>query len=349
MIHKKTVFILGAGISHSHGFPLGRSLIQEITTGIGSTPVGKLYGLLQRALGANNSPTIHDFSESLRDSGVTSIDSWLERNKNFINIGKASIAAVIAHYENLSLSKSGLIEGNWFHWIWNQIHTPIIDDLLKNNVTFITFNYDRLFEQQLYKFISNTYRNAPHKERDSIFKEFGKRIIHVHGALGDADPMASWNPNPDRAKDPFNFSQFSFTDLPNPGNSNESLDQGARAVLELSKGIKIIFEDNSQDNFKRARESIHFSDKIIFLGFGYEPRNIERLGLTSWLLSKRPQTHFNNFQYPSQFIHYPLVGSAKGLRGAEMEKAKSQLENWLFLDPKGLNAEDFSKEYLFLD
>ncbi len=58
--------------------------------------------------------------------------------------------------------------------------------------------------------------------------------------------------------------------------------QGYAEILIASKSIKVLHEGTAHevnDNFRKAQEWMRWANRIVFLGFGFHPDNVERLGL----------------------------------------------------------------------
>ena len=131
MITKKTVFILGAGTSIPYGYPSGRELL-EVIVPPPATP------------GSSRS--------SLEKSSLPSVDFFLEKQPDFINLGKVSIATIIMSLEDpKKLYNFKLREKGIYHYLYNQMVSGCkeISEFGNNKISFITFNYDRSLESFL--------------------------------------------------------------------------------------------------------------------------------------------------------------------------------------------------------
>ena len=92
MIEKRTVLVLGAGASKPYGFPTGRELIREIAAGLKNT--GSEVAQLLSAHGHEPSE-LAKFSDALLDSAQPSVDVFLENRAEYLEAGKAAIAAAL--------------------------------------------------------------------------------------------------------------------------------------------------------------------------------------------------------------------------------------------------------------
>ncbi len=259
MIKKRTVFILGAGASSPYGFPIGKDLNREILTYpwvdiFKNFQENKIWNHIFNKYGEEE---VKSFIETLRKNKNTPIDVFCEYRSDYIEIAKALISLTLIKYEienNLYLEKS---EEDWCQYLFNEMKDH---NMQNNNVSFITYNYDRSFE---YYFI-NKIKTVLNKD-DNYIRNFFKvnPVLHLHGILGEL-PLIS-------DVDSRNYNDF---------NDPTNLD------LCISK-IKTIHEDNDHDQvFKFARELLYNAEIICFLGFGYDQKNIERLTAPGLLAGK---------------------------------------------------------------
>ena len=152
MITKPTVLILGAGASSVYGFPTGEKLVSNI--------IFNLRPLLKNEtrVGVNvdwvpflidnfeiNEEDIYDFQEKLSYARI-SVDAFLEYSNEFLEVGKLAIAlSLISNEKNEKLFNA---DRNWLDYLRNQLDAPF-DVFGENNLSIITFNYDRSIEQYL--------------------------------------------------------------------------------------------------------------------------------------------------------------------------------------------------------
>jgi hypothetical protein len=89
LITTKTVFVLGAGASEPFGLPLGSRLYDLVIDDFGPSrrhveEFKNTTPFSDRAIG--------QFVQALHYSGLTSVDAFLERRTEFVDIGKAAMA-----------------------------------------------------------------------------------------------------------------------------------------------------------------------------------------------------------------------------------------------------------------
>ena len=239
MIKKPTVFVLGAGASIHLGYPLGISLLKEIIEKLGNQGSNEFEILKQ--LGYEKSLINHFISE-LRHSGITSVDSFLEHRPEYIDIGKTVIAQALLPKENMDrLFPIGNL--TWHHYLFEK-HMKLkcsFEEFGENQVSFITFNYDRSLEQFLFTALTHTYGKKVEQVAEKLK---AINIVHVHGVLGYLD----WQ---DSKK----------------GRSYNS-SSGPEQLKAAASMIRIIHEDTENDEIlKKAQNLLGQADLVCFLGF----------------------------------------------------------------------------------
>lgn len=254
----ETVFVLGAGASMPFGFPSGEGLITKIFEELkchfktsGKVDPTKDQVLLKMLLEQFEYNFIENFLNSLLKSQTNSIDNFLSHNSQYREIGKMCIFYIILKYEKNSLVSDKLWNGNWYKYIWN-----ILDQQnFHSNFCIYTFNYDRSFEYYFYSTIQNL-NNLTNEETKVKFDRL--KIRHLHGSLGNIFPGFS--------------DSLSYGDL----TKFNSYD----ALIKSSKSIEVIYEvENKKDVFSDFRKECSDASNIIFLGFGFNQENVDRIGL----------------------------------------------------------------------
>lgn len=258
MILHPTTFILGAGASCRFGLPTGAGLRQAIC-GIG-TP-GNLGNTMLSSMYSTGGSNFIGFVEAFRDSALDSIDSFLARNQQYEEVGKAAISACILQAESRELlhSANGLAgSSDWYGYLWNRMIEGVVqvEELITNNpVSFITFNYDRSLEAFLHKAIMNTFN----LEEDEAYKVWTQiPIHHVYGSVGS---FYGWNTEMYGSR------------------VGENISHDNLRITEAMKNIKVMpaVRETAEDH--RSRDLYATSTQIIFLGFGFDGVNCERLGV----------------------------------------------------------------------
>jgi hypothetical protein len=239
----KTVLILGAGASAPYGFPLGPRLKEMIIDQIAdeTSPSGRnLY------LDAGFShEDIAEFQADLVRSINSTIDAFLEDRPSRRSIGAFAIAAVLMPLE----TESALFpHKDWYPKLFREL--SLTDFESDSNIsTILTFNYDRSVEHYLTETTKRTYENQV--QMQALAKLRKLPIIHMHGQLGDY-PATPYSPQ----------------------KNVEELKKGA-------EGIRMIHDEGigESDGFAEARQALKDARDVVFLGFGYDIRSLNRLDL----------------------------------------------------------------------
>lgn len=247
MISSQTVFVLGAGASAPFGFPLGQQLCDRVIKGLavgGQQRVDLLNttGFVERNL--------DHFREELRLSAQPSVDAFLEHRTEFIDIGKAAMAAILIGCEKPD--EVWKDTGSWLRIIFNHMRCAF-EEFENNQVAFVTFNYDRSLEYFFAKAMAASYGKKI-EECAQILSTFVP-IIHLHGRLG----YLPWEKEGGR----------DFNDT-----------RDVRTVEMCVNNIKIVHEDiadGRDKDFELASKLINEAERITFLGVGYGETNIKRL------------------------------------------------------------------------
>ena len=250
MLTVPTVFVLGAGASAPFGFPTGWGLSRLVYEGLGPAQPGN--HILHEVCGFAPEK-IEDFRMSLFHSGRQSVDAFLEHRPDLMRIGKAAMAQALIRFE-MEEMLFAYNQSNWLREMLSRLNTTF-DDFAKNRLSFITFNYDRTVEHFLFSSLQNSYKKSD-KECAAVLVDIP--VIHLHGTLG----FLPWQ----KSKDTRPY----------------AVDTSAESLTVSMDSIKVIHEDISDgrdDDFKRAKSVLGDAEQIVLMGFGYNSKNIERLGI----------------------------------------------------------------------
>jgi hypothetical protein len=254
MIGTPTLFILGAGASAPFGYPTSIDLRENI---LSRRNADAIVNALNPAPSFRDpepfKKTLNEFLDEFASSSVYSIDAFLEFRTKFMDIGKMNIAAyLINHEEDMRLR---LPIGNWYMYLYDRLKCSF-DDFDKNNISYITFNYDRSLEQFLFEAIRSRFGKS-YSECAEKMKNIP--IVHLYGQL---DPL------PWQGKDGKEYShKKDFTER----------------LRTATKNIKLISNERDitkSDTFQKAYEHISKAERIFFLGFSFDETNLERLNVS---------------------------------------------------------------------
>jgi hypothetical protein len=255
MLTKPTVFILGAGASCDCGYPLARELMFTISDNsvlwneynISPNRKNPFYSILNCSR-----IDFERFCYVLKRSAAQSIDIFLENTPEYVDIGTCAIAAQLISCENIETLLGDRDKNKrWYEQLFNGLgrRGKEFEDSI-SHVSFLTFNYDRSLEYYFLHTIQNTF--------DRVLREAAEqtariKIIHLYGQLG-----------------------------PSLGISSIGRDYLPTITPDIirSAASQIIIPDKRftpTNDFLEAYKILHNAYRIIFLGFGFHPENVQRL------------------------------------------------------------------------
>lgn len=249
MISIPTVLVLGAGASTHLGFPLGIGLVDQIVE-----PILHDKGNIRLADSSWRDAEVVRFLRRLQMSMHWSIDSFLATcDASEQEIGKFLIAKKICEHE-VNLHRQAPSNWGWYRHLLDSAFNADSGDYSGNQLEVITFNYDRSLEF----FLLGVLRARYPSESLALLTERSKtlRIHHVYGSLGET-PV------------PVDIKKFREDDF-----------------LRMSRSIRTIHESESSKpgnawGADEMREKFEAASRIVFLGFGFHPENLRRLGFCS--------------------------------------------------------------------
>lgn len=284
MITRPTVFVLGAGASQPYGYPTGKELFRLL---IDLNAENTFINYLMHAFPILFPSTHHakreydSFIGRLKASGLLSIDSFFSdvkfRNSGgaseLISVGKFAVAYILngVYRKNEYCDAQ---QGDWYRYLYNGFllkGISSLEQLLDNNVSFVTFNYDLSLE----RFFENAIRAGFGVQNPEAFKKVFS-VLHIHGKTSDV--LSSHGTDSNQSK--------------------------AKLILEESKGIKFVDETTEdQEVLERARRVLESAERVFFLGFGYLEDNMKKLNI-NW------ENFFNETSQTQYFgTCYGLEGS----------------------------------------
>lgn len=274
---RKIVIILGAGASIPYGYPSGPKLVELIIDSLHPNyffkykftykdlnhdepiPIQTKQAFTDNSLLVKrgfSQKEILDFGTALLNSNKDSIDSFLLERKEYYEIGKFTIANCILQCENPN--EYQFVSKNWLKYLWNKIGTSY-NQFISSNLSFISFNYDRLIEHFFYQSLKYSF-NLTDTEINKLITN--RLILHLHGSVG----LFPWQDN----KQGFDY----YT-------SGQDFNSQYDRVVQASNSIKIIFEKfDSSEIFEDAFELICSADEVYTLGFGFHSINLRRLNIS---------------------------------------------------------------------
>jgi hypothetical protein len=253
-----TVLVLGAGASQPYGFPLGADLKELVLT--------EMRGLTATELKTTggNRDVVDELGEALQHSLHETIDRLLEIKTNCRELGAYLIARVIARHEK----ETALFQKrDWHGELFVALDFDSGDSRSASHLSIVTLNYDRSIEhflkESIYHNCNREHFAAAHRKREAI------TILHPHGSLGKYPDV-----------------QYGI-DVSN----NSALRAAAQSIRIPGDQL-----DDSEE-FKAAQMIIAGAANVVFLGFGYDQRTLNRLMGKS--RNKRQSFYGTGFNLPA--------------------------------------------------
>lgn len=275
---QKVVLITGAGASVPYRHPIGSELVNIIREKL-ENKSSALYRFLtgkgrseEMARMKYNLPSIHpdtieDFRKNFIMSASYSIDEFSSLNfSKYGKIGKMCVAFVLRECEEFEYlyppgTQASLQKQDWIKLLFNLHFGHVLDPDSIENLTYITFNYDRVFEKKLYDFVSARHSSMTQEEWNKVS---ALRIHHIYGSLGPpewdlSNKREPWNDFGFKKED--NYCEFQ--------------------VQASARDIRVYTEENQRDAPipEHFYDHIYNAEKIYFLGFGFNETNVKRLGI----------------------------------------------------------------------
>lgn len=299
MITKKTVLVLGAGASQPYGYPTGNGLMDQVKNYnveeiLKNRDRGPIWGYIIEKFSEKQ---CLEFYRTITRSGKYSVDAFLEHRYEFVDLGKAIMSYILISFEREDSLFNA--EKNWYKYFYNKLNAKF-DELTMNNVSVITFNYDRSLEYYLLTAIKNDYGKTE-EEAAEVLKSIP--IIHLYGNLGDL---------PSLSKQKENAREYSQKQTPN--------------IIEICiKNIKIIHEGVEGDpQFSQAHELLSEAEVVCFLGFGYDKTNLERLKVGEIFSKGNKRIYGSSYGFtPNECMH--ISNRVKGNIEIDFEGANDAL------------------------
>jgi hypothetical protein len=250
--HPHTVVVLGAGASKPYGLPIGRELLSEIKETIRGETSQTLREISQGKFGEDDFRNLLISLERKRPRPST-IDEYLRKAAPRIReLGKVMIARVLLSKEHHAVhTLPGFVDRDWMYDFVGRLKHATPE--ARSRLGIVTFNYDRILEHRI---VVELHADAVQEDRELASADYPLvQIEHVHGALGSVRAHANWC----------------------NGYFSEGITQGK--IAEAQQSISIVAEQAAEPAFTRARAMIGKAQRVLFMGFGFDSANLQRLGL----------------------------------------------------------------------
>nr|WP_295890011.1 hypothetical protein [uncultured Devosia sp.] len=283
MFERRTVFVVGAGGSRELGLPMGSELASNIggrvkfTFPDGYSPTGgdndvywAVKSILEQQKERDPNPMFRAGQAISRGmSQAISIDNFLHthgHDKNITLMGKLGIAAAILEAERNSAifhrdeGQRDLIEFSELKETWHSVFVKMllersvrrdISDVF-DNVSIITFNYDRCIERYLHHSLQS-YLGLSAKDAELLMSRLS--IIHPYGQVGKL---------PSTAEGGIAFGEhIHSTKLP----------LVAAQIRTFTERVE------SDDVLFAMRKLLSEAEVVVYLGFSFGDMNMELMSL----------------------------------------------------------------------
>lgn len=283
---EKTVLILGAGASVPYKFPTGNDLREKI--------ISLQENLDQfQYLARRNKSVLRNFLQRFRDSQIETIDSFLSLNPDYTDLAKIAIAIILYKCEDGNAVDNANQSEHWYKYLINKIYPKASEKIFNPDwLEIVTFNYDRSLEYYLQKTFANTFDISGEDAKKNLMK---LKIHHVYGKLNCPQ---------------YQFGEF---DIGNRTAADEEDDGMADFIENSVATLKVINQHRDFDNeghIKEIKRAIFEAKKIAFLGFGFDPDNIQRLHTAG---------AFGTFESPKKIYATTMNISATKIQGIKMQ------------------------------
>ncbi|MDP6633756.1 MAG: hypothetical protein QGG42_02570 [Phycisphaerae bacterium] len=193
--------------------------------------------------------SLDTFAAALSTCGLSSIDEFLEHQTDLIELGRILIALCLMPKEQPDvLWAQSTDKENWYkEHLFPAMKTQSLEDFGKNELSVITYNYDRSLEHFLFQSLFSTY--STNDDDAPCWRQLEEiPIVHLHGQLD-------------------NLYERPYSDTSDP-----------TAIKQSAAKIRIIHEDIASDpQFTQAHDLLREAKRVYFLGFGYNQVNLDRL------------------------------------------------------------------------
>jgi hypothetical protein len=267
------VFVLGAGASWGQGLPLGNELAKQIATRDG---LQGLYASLDL------SQSFEHLQTAMKKIGHSTIDKLLRSQKRFWEVGRRAIAYEILLAEKNGTGDERRISDQWYSQLFEFLSFIADGDFgvfAELPVRFITFNYDRTFDNYWWDALTLHFSEI----RINVLNYLQTHpIIHMYGQAG----KLSWQLS-DRESVPAYEVPF-------------GVDTSPAMVNRAAEALWIVHDKDLEDPVKaphiaEAKTLIQNAAAIWFLGFRFDEDNFVRLGM---LPGSQPELFYTAFNEP---------------------------------------------------
>ena len=315
IIKGKTLFILGAGASTCFGFPTGNVLYNKIHNGDYTDLYEEFLDSVDISESKKERKLIEakELAKTVSLATNKSVDFFLSNNSQFLDRGKEAISLIMLKQENEIISDEFEInlDDDWLSLLFQKgiEYFRNVDQYPEDQISFITFNYERSLEFFLHQKLIHSFTQVSPYELESKLNQI--QIHHVYGKIGNLP----WQ----------NESEY--------GELEFGCDHTEILLTKIRDAIKLMYlERYGSKDLSELKMPIQDANRIFFLGFSYDPDNIEILGVNEILRETQGKT---------------IYGTAMGIPERRvMDLRKSWGRNHVVYLEKEMNCKNLLFEYL---
>jgi hypothetical protein len=324
MLEKPTIILTGAGASNCYGFPIGYKLLVEIYTllkevvesgnnNIYLKPDGKNFysieeikEIYEQVKALEKLGSIDAIIEELMYSGG---DDEAKRNLKYEVILRECIVDIISRYQDLK--KLITNRDGWYEVLYQKLikDCKSLDDLLRNDLTVITFNYERSLEFYLYnRLIQDGYSN---EDASKFLKTLN--FVHLYNTWGEPE-FLFWG-----ERDTACYDYQKYTD---PDSIRQIAARFSLMPTVINRKNSSAVAEPFSEEFNYSIEKIKSVKRVFLLGINLNSNiNMERLA------------------FPHNIESYATVYN-------EQDKIEEYKEKWNLTVVENSSINDFLSKYL---
>lgn len=265
----RTVFILGAGSSAPYGLPTGGELAREVAgavAAIGGREAkqaiidheGDTDGILEERYAGEAAR----LADRICRSQTETIDDYIvaQAPTDAARITQGMIDVLWQKETDSARANAAPTEGNWIAWLYHNRLLKQKEMFAKNQVVFVSFNYDRLPRLFMATMMANLYQTSIQDCWEAVGGQVlctgarYRRFVHPHGVINH-EPVAD------------------------PGGATLNAGYHPESSEHASDGIRIM-GDNRDLNPWFYDNLWAWAERICFLGLGYHETLMQRIGMT---------------------------------------------------------------------
>jgi hypothetical protein len=201
------------------------------------------------------------FRTAATDNLLPSIDAMLEHRTDLVKVGKRVIATLLYQQEAAAGPQS--FDEDWMSLIFSYMAegAKTLDAFAQNPVSFVTFNYDRYLE---HRFIRSLVARYPGINSHRAWDKIAGMFTHLYGSLGPLPEQV-----PDGSRD---------QGIPLGAPETEDVYTLGLALPKADTEIRIVHDsEDPPESFTIAGKRFKTAEQVLFLGFGFGKKNVERL------------------------------------------------------------------------